>query len=313
MSVPGQRRPPAGDRTGPLYPQQRTTLMTGAMSVSCQQRTFRHGSKRRRGHNTDEIGGPLRTPDEKESRRTAGERSQQIWEEAMVRLSVLASLLLSLVIPSSATSAPLAKEVEINGVRLPYVEQGSGEPVVFVHGVSSDLRSWEPVREGIAKKYHFIAYTQRYFGTGPWPDDGKNLSVATLADDLAKFIATLNAGPVHLVGWSYGGQVAATAAVKNPTLVRASFCTRRVSLRCCRQTARKGKRRARTAPSCLPRLSQRPRQVTLFRLPSYYRRLYSNPARRVRPLASGLADSRAGQCEDPAAGVCSSATAGYHL
>jgi pimeloyl-ACP methyl ester carboxylesterase len=138
----------------------------------------------------------------------------------MVRLSVLASLLLSLVIPSSATSAPLAKEVEINGVRLPYVEQGSGEPVVFVHGVPSDLRSWEPVREGIAKKYHFIAYTQRYFGTGPWPDDGKNLSVATLADDLAKFIATLNAGPVHLVGWSYGGQVITTAAVKNPSLVR---------------------------------------------------------------------------------------------
>ncbi|KRR09853.1 alpha/beta fold hydrolase [Bradyrhizobium valentinum] len=162
----------------------------------------------------------MRIPDEKESRRTAGERSQQNWEEAMVRLSVLASLLLSLVIPSSATSAPLAKEVEINGVRLPYVEQGSGEPVVFVHGVPSDLRSWEPVRESIAKKYRFIAYTQRYFGTGPWPDDGKNLSVATLADDLAKFIATLNAGPVHLVGWSYGGQVITTAAVKNPSLVR---------------------------------------------------------------------------------------------
>ena len=42
----------------------------------------------------------------------------------------------------------------------------------------------------------------------------------TLADDLAKFIATLNAGPVHLVGWSYGGQVTTTAAVKNPSLVR---------------------------------------------------------------------------------------------
>jgi hypothetical protein len=51
----------------------------------------------------------------------------------MARLSVLASLLLSLVIPSNATSAPLAKEVEVNGVRLPYVEQGSGEPVVRAH------------------------------------------------------------------------------------------------------------------------------------------------------------------------------------
>jgi pimeloyl-ACP methyl ester carboxylesterase len=138
----------------------------------------------------------------------------------MARLLVLASLLLSLVIPSNATSAPLAKEVEVNGVRLPYVEQGSGEPVVFVHGVISDHRAWEPVRDEVARKYRFIALTQRYFGTGPWKDDGKEFSVATFADDLAKFITSLNAGPVHLVGWSFGGLVATTAAVKNPSLVR---------------------------------------------------------------------------------------------
>jgi hypothetical protein len=64
----------------------------------------------------------------------------------MVRLPVLASLLLSLVVPSSATSAPLAKEAEVNGVRLSYIEQGSGEPIVFVHGAFSDLRVWEPGR-----------------------------------------------------------------------------------------------------------------------------------------------------------------------
>jgi pimeloyl-ACP methyl ester carboxylesterase len=138
----------------------------------------------------------------------------------MVRLSVLASLLLSLAIPCNATSVPLAKEAEVNGVRIQYLEDGSGEPVVFVHGALGDLRSWEPVREGIASKYRFVAYTQRYYGTEPWPDDGKNFDVPTHADDLVRFITSLNAGPVHLVGWSYGGLVATTAAVKNPSLVR---------------------------------------------------------------------------------------------
>ena len=114
----------------------------------------------------------------------------------------------------------MAKEVPVNGVRLQYIEQGSGEPIVFVHGAPHDLRAWEPVREAIAKRYRFIAYTQRYFGTEPWPDEGKNYSIATHADDLAKFIKALNAGPVHLVGWSVGGQVAATAAVNDPSLVR---------------------------------------------------------------------------------------------
>jgi pimeloyl-ACP methyl ester carboxylesterase len=76
------------------------------------------------------------------------------------------------------------------------------------------------VREAIAKRYRFIAYTQRYFGTKPWPDEGKNFSIATHADDLAKFITSLNAGPVHLVGWSHGGLVAVTAALSDPSLVR---------------------------------------------------------------------------------------------
>jgi pimeloyl-ACP methyl ester carboxylesterase len=138
----------------------------------------------------------------------------------MARFSALASLLVWLVVPSTAMSGPSAKEIEINGVRLPYVEQGSGEPIVFVHGAFSDLRVWEPIREEIAKRYRFIALTQRYFGTSAWPDEGKNFGGATHADDLARFIASLNAGPVHLIGRSYGGGVATNAALKNPSLVR---------------------------------------------------------------------------------------------
>src|SRR5262249_21893412 len=116
----------------------------------------------------------------------------------MKRLSAFAPYLLCLLMPSPATSGPIAKEVEVNGVRLAYVEQGRGEAIVFVHGVLSDLRSWESVREAIAGKYRFVPYTQRYFGTGPWRDEGQHFSVATHADDLVKFIASLDMGPVHL-------------------------------------------------------------------------------------------------------------------
>jgi pimeloyl-ACP methyl ester carboxylesterase len=136
----------------------------------------------------------------------------------MARISAL--LLLCLLIPNGALSAETVKTAEVNGVRLSYVDQGSGEPVVFVHGLVSDLRAWEPIKDEIAKKYRFIAYTQRYFGTASWNDDGKQFSQATLADDLGKFIASLNAGPVHLVAWSYGGPVATIAALRNSSLIR---------------------------------------------------------------------------------------------
>jgi alpha-beta hydrolase superfamily lysophospholipase len=97
------------------------------------------------------------------------------------------ALLLGSAGAAGVAADPATKQAEINGVRLAYVEQGSGTPVVLVHGAISDLRNWEPVREPLARNHHFIAYTQRYHGTSPWPDEGKAFSAATHADDLAGF------------------------------------------------------------------------------------------------------------------------------
>jgi pimeloyl-ACP methyl ester carboxylesterase len=137
----------------------------------------------------------------------------------MVRLSAIASLLLCLV-PSDATSASASNQAEVNGVILPYTEEGAGETIIFVHGGLSGPGVWDPIRATTSKTYRSISYTQRYFGTAPWTDDGRKFGVETHANDLAAFITTLGDGPVHLVGWSYGGAVAATVALKQPSLVR---------------------------------------------------------------------------------------------
>lgn len=117
---------------------------------------------------------------------------------------------------SSATS----RQLPVNGVDLSYIEQGTGAPVVFVHGAFSDYRYWEPQRQAVAKQHRFIAYTYRYHGTTPWPDEGQQYAAATHAADLAGFIRGLNAGPVHLVGISVGGLVATLVASEHPDLVR---------------------------------------------------------------------------------------------
>jgi pimeloyl-ACP methyl ester carboxylesterase len=135
-------------------------------------------------------------------------------------------LLPASVIAFAATAAaadPATKEVEANGAKMSYVEDGSGEAVVFVHGAVSDPRAWEPIREEIAAEYRFLAPTLRYFGTGEWPDQGERFDLATHADDIAAFIKALDVGPVHLVGWSYGANVAMAAALENPDLVQSRF------------------------------------------------------------------------------------------
>lgn len=116
--------------------------------------------------------------------------------------------------------SPQLKTVEVNGTELAYIEQGEGAPVVFVHGANVDYRYWEPQREAIAERYHFIAYSLRYHEPNRWQDGGEHYSVQTHVADLVAFIQSLNVGPVHLVGLSYGGAIAANLALDHPELVK---------------------------------------------------------------------------------------------
>jgi pimeloyl-ACP methyl ester carboxylesterase len=111
-------------------------------------------------------------------------------------------------------------QLRVNGVDLAYIDQGTGAPVVFVHGAWMDLRYWEPQRQAIATQYRFMAYSLRYHGTAPWPDAGQHYSYATHAADLAAVIRQLDAGPVHLVGLSSGGSLVTMVALEYPDLVR---------------------------------------------------------------------------------------------
>jgi pimeloyl-ACP methyl ester carboxylesterase len=82
-----------------------------------------------------------------------------------------------------------------------------------------NCRAWEGQREAVAQRYRFIAPTQRYFGTGRWPDDGARFSMETHVDDLVALVAKLDAGPVHVVGWSYGGGIALALIARQPEWV----------------------------------------------------------------------------------------------
>jgi pimeloyl-ACP methyl ester carboxylesterase len=124
---------------------------------------------------------------------------------------------------TASVPPPEVQHARVNGVDFPYLDQGHGVPVVFVHGAPGDHRSFEGQREAVAERYRFIAPTQRYFGTGPWPDDGAKFSMATHADDLAAFLRQIGGGPAHVVGWSYGGAIAIVLAVHHPEWIKSLF------------------------------------------------------------------------------------------
>ena len=96
---------------------------------------------------------------------------------------------------AQTSTPPTPRTISANGAELSYVSQGSGAPVVFVHGAVADLRFWEPQRAAFAKQYRFISYSQRYHGAGGWPDEGKQYSVETHVADLAGVHQCAQVGP----------------------------------------------------------------------------------------------------------------------
>jgi pimeloyl-ACP methyl ester carboxylesterase len=111
------------------------------------------------------------------------------------------------------------KQITANGSAFTYIEAGNGPPVVLVHGALGDYRTWNGEIDDFAAKYHVIAYSLRYHYPNQWTD-GQSYSTQVHFADLVALLQTLNLGPVHLIGHSYGGVLAALVAKDHPELVR---------------------------------------------------------------------------------------------
>ncbi len=112
------------------------------------------------------------------------------------------------------------KQIRANGVELTYVDQGSGIPLVLVHGSLGDFRTWWGQIGPLSTRYRVIAYSRRYHYPNVWAGDGSDYSAALHADDLGALIQSLRLERVHLVSASFGAYTALVFAVRHPDLVR---------------------------------------------------------------------------------------------
>lgn len=56
------------------------------------------------------------------------------------------------------------KFADLKSARLAYVEAGTGDPVVLVHGAFSDHRFWAMQIQELAKTHRCLAIDLRYYG-----------------------------------------------------------------------------------------------------------------------------------------------------
>jgi pimeloyl-ACP methyl ester carboxylesterase len=106
------------------------------------------------------------------------------------------------------------RELEIDGARLRFRDEGQGGAVVFVHGWTLDLDVWQP-QSPLAAQLRMVRYDRRGFGFS-----GGQPSLCADVTDLHSLIARLDIVSPLLVGMSQGARVVLEFAARHPGIAR---------------------------------------------------------------------------------------------
>ncbi|MEH2537086.1 alpha/beta fold hydrolase [Bradyrhizobium sp. AZCC 1699] len=116
---------------------------------------------------------------------------------------------------------PAGQFLKVNGVRLHYVERGSGMPLVLLHGNGSMIQDFESsgLIDLAAKNHRVIVFDRPGFGHSDRP---RNVvwTPAAQAELVNGALQRLGVSDAIVLGHSWGASVAVALALKDPDLVK---------------------------------------------------------------------------------------------
>jgi pimeloyl-ACP methyl ester carboxylesterase len=116
---------------------------------------------------------------------------------------------------------PAGRFLEVNGVRLHYVEHGSGTPLVLLHGNGSMIQDFESsgLTDLAAKSYRVIVFDRPGFGHSDRPRRTV-WTPAAQAELIHSALRRLGVSRTIVLGHSWGASVAVALGLKYPDLVQ---------------------------------------------------------------------------------------------
>src|SRR3954454_5918851 len=124
--------------------------------------------------------------------------------------------------PASAATAVTAptKVVKIGKQRVGYRAFGSGRALVMIMGLGGTMGSWDPTfLDALAAGGHRIVLLDNE-GVGKTTRLKGQLTIRRMADTTAGLIAHLKLKRPDVAGWSMGGMIAQSLAVRHPKSIR---------------------------------------------------------------------------------------------
>ena len=113
------------------------------------------------------------------------------------------------------------RHVAVGDARYAVRVAGTGTPVLLLHGFTGTGRGWDQLARRLrAAGYRTVAPDLLGHGRSDAPPDPVRHDVARQAADLATVLATLDAVPAVVIGYSLGGRVALRLALDRPHVVR---------------------------------------------------------------------------------------------
>ena len=103
----------------------------------------------------------------------------------------------------------------IGELEIEYELDGTGPPLVLVHGSGADLLWWENMVPHLAPEFTLYRYDLRGFGQTVRPKEPR-LSLAQWTADLFTFVDAFELDRPTLVGWSLGASVVLDFAAEHP-------------------------------------------------------------------------------------------------
>ena len=159
---------------------------------------------------------------------------------------------------------------ENQGAKIYWDEQGSGEPLLLIMGLSYPSYMWHRTRPFLAQSFRTIAFDNRGIGQSDVPEGV--YSIAQMASDAAAVLDAANIPSAHLFGVSMGGMIAQEFALQYPQRVRSLI------LGCTNAGGPHAVRAASEVLQILMRQGMTPREADRSHHPLHLRRRHPAPA-----------------------------------